>query len=258
VFIKQVPDTNDVKWTVNNNIDRAQMDCILNPVDKQAVEAALRIKEQYGAHTIAVTMGPSKAVNVLKEAVAMGIDDAVLLCDSKFAGSDTWATAQVLASVIREKFPDTDLLLFGQHAIDGETSQTGPSTAVRLNIPFLCHVNEITNVTNTDIYLNTETETNKTSYKIELPAALCINNFVFSPRIPRIQGYINSQNYNYKSYNLYELNLKETQTGIKGSPTYVSKVYKTDEKRNCCIIDTNENKDFSYSVIKEIKKVMES
>ena len=112
VFIKQVPDTNDVKWTRDNNIDRTKMESIMNPVDKQAVEAALRLKEQYNAHTVAITMGPSKAVEVLKEAIAMGIDDACLLCDPKFAGSDTCATSKVLSSVIKEKFPETDLIFF--------------------------------------------------------------------------------------------------------------------------------------------------
>ncbi len=146
MFIKQVPDTNDVKWTPNNNIDRTQMESIMNPVDKQAIETALRLKDSYTAHTAAITMGPMKSVEILKEAIAMGIDDAVLLCDSKFAGSDTCATSKVLASVVNEKFPDTNLILFGQSAIDGETSQTGPSTAVRLNMPCISHVNEITDI----------------------------------------------------------------------------------------------------------------
>lgn len=258
MFIKQVPDTNDVKWTENNNIDRAKMESIMNPADKLAVEAALRLKEQYCAHTTAITMGPSKSVEILKESVAMGIDEAVLLCDSKFAGSDTCATSKVLAAVIKEKFPDTDLILFGQSAIDGETSQTGPSTAVRLNMPFICHVNEITGIEENTIFVNTETETLKTSYKTSMPAVLCINNYIFKPRIPRIQGYINSQNYNYKALNLYEINLSETETGIKGSPTYVSKVYKINDKRDCCIIDIKTTPDYSYSVIKEIKKIMEN
>ena len=256
MFIKQVPDTTDVKWTENNNIDRAQMESIMNPVDRQAIEAALRLEGR--AHTAAVTMGPSKSVEVLKEAIACGVDDAALLCDSKFAGSDTCATSKVLAAAIRKIYPDTDLILFGQSAIDGETSQTGPSTAVRLNMPFICNVNEITGVEDNFVFVNTETEAVKASYKINLPCVLCINNYVFQPTLPRIQGYINAHDYNYKSYNLYELNLPETQTGIKGSPTYVSKVYKTGEKRNCRIIDTDTLKDYSYSVIKEIKKTMEN
>lgn len=228
------------------------MESIMNPVDKQAIEAALKFKEQYEAHTVAITMGPNKAVEILKEAIAMGIDDAVLLCDSKFAGSDTCATSKVLASVIKEKFPETDLILFGQNAIDGETSQTGTSTAVRLNMPFVTHVKEITSVDENTISVNSETETTKTNYKVNLPAVLCVNNYVFPPRVPRINGYIKAQDYNYTTYNLYELNLMDNETGVKGSPTYVSKVYRTNDTRNCTFYEA----DYEYSVIKTIKEVM--
>jgi electron transfer flavoprotein beta subunit len=251
VFIKQVPDTTDVKWTENNNIDRTKMESILNPVDKQSLEAALRLKEQYNAHITAITMGISKAVEILKEAIAMGVDDAYLLSDSKFAGSDTCATSKVLTACIKEKFNDTDLILFGQSAIDGETSQTGPSVATRLNFPFLTHVNEICELKENKITVSTETEKEKSTYKIELPAVLCIENYMYSPRLPRINGYIKSQKYDYKSFNLYELKLYVTQTGVKGSPTYVSKVYKTNEYRNCKLF---ENGDIPLD---EIKKIME-
>ena len=196
-------------------------------------------------------MGPNKAVEVLKEAIAMGIDDAVLLCDPKFAGSDTCATSKVLASVIKEKFPQTDLIIFGQSAIDGETSQTGTSTAVRLNMPFVTHVKEIVDLEENSIIVNSETETNKTTFKMELPAVLCINNYVFPPRLPRINGYIKAKDYNYITYNLYELNLMDNETGVKGSPTYVSKVYRTNDTRNCTFYET----DYEYSVIKTIKEV---
>ena len=228
------------------------MESIMNPVDKQAIEAALKLKEQYDVHTIAITMGPNKAIDVLKEAIAMGIDDAVLLCDSKFAGSDTCATSKVLASVIKEKFPQTDLILFGQSAIDGETSQTGTSTAVRLNMPFITHVKEIVSIEENAISVNSETEATKTSYKVNLPAVICVNNYVFPPRVPRINGYIKAQDYNYTTYNLYELNLMDNETGVKGSPTYVSKVYRTNDTRNCTFYEA----DYEYSVIETIKEVM--
>lgn len=257
VFIKQVPDTNDVKWTQDNNIDRTRMDSIMNPVDKQAIEAALKLKEQYQVHTTAVTMGPKKAVEVLKEAIAMGIDDAVLLCDSKFAGSDTCATSKVLSSAIKEKFPDTDLILFGQSAIDGETSQTGPSTAARLEMPVIGHVNEIIELADKEITVKTENENEKATYKMNLPAVICVNNYVYKPEIPKIDGYIKAHEYNCSIYNLYQLNLKEDETGVKGSPTYVSKVYKTQEGRNCRLIKTFDNSEYAPDVVKQIKEILE-
>lgn len=254
VFIKQVPDTNDVKWTSNNNIDRTNMESIINPVDRQAIEAALRIKEQNNAHITVATMGPNKAIEVLKEAIAMGVDDAILLCDSKFAGSDTCATSKVLSAAVKKILPDSNLILFGQSAIDGETSQTGPSTAVRLNMPFICNVNEINEITEDILTVTANTEEKKTTYKVKLPTVLCINNYTFKPRTPRINGYINAHKYFYKSYNLYELNLLENETGTKGSPTYVSKVYKTQEGRRCKILET----EYINPVLDTIKKVMEN
>lgn len=254
MFIKQVPDTNNVQWTENNNIDRTKMESILNPGDKQAIEAALRIKEQNNAKITAITMGPGKAKEILKEAIAMGVDDAILLCDSKFAGSDTLATSKILSGAVKELLPDTNLIIFGQTAIDGETGQTGTCTAMRLNFPSIGHVSEIIDITDTDITVISNYENERITAKIELPAAICINNYIFKPRVPRIQGYIKAHDYKYKTYSLYDLNINENNTGIKGSPTYVSKVFKTEDTRNGIIFNTEETT--ISEIYKEIKKVL--
>ncbi len=251
VFIKQVPDTDDVKWTKENNIDRTQMESIINPQDKLAIETALKIKEENGCNITAVTMGPSKAEEILHEAIAMGCDDAVLLCDSKFAGSDTNATSKVLAAAVSEKFKDTDLILCGQTAIDGETGQTGISLAARLDIPYLTNVCQITSISETDINVITETEHEKNTYCIKFPAVLCINNCPNEPIIPKIQGYMKAKDYVYKTYNMYDLNIKDNETGVKGSPTYVNRVFKNDDKRICKFIDTKDEH-FSQKIKEEI------
>lgn len=254
VFIKQVPDTTDVKWTENNNIDRAKMDSVMNPVDKEAIEAALRLKEQYNAQTVAVTMGPKKADEVLKEAIAMGIDDAFLLCDSKFAGSDTLATSKVLSAAVKELIPDADLIIFGQSAADGETGQTGPCVAARLGFPCISRVSEIHEISDGSIILTTENEKERVTLKTQLPAVICIKNYIYPPRIPRICGYMNAQDYNYVSYSIYDIKLMDTETGLKGSPTYVSKVFKCEDTRNGKIFNSEEtNFDEIYE---EIKKVL--
>ena len=254
VFIKQVPDTTDVKWTASNNIDRANMDSVLNPVDKESIEAALRIKEKIGANIVAVTMGPKKAVEVLQEAIAMGVDDAILLCDSKFAGSDTLATSKVLSATVKELIPDANLIIFGQSAADGETGQTGPCVAARLDMPCLSRVSDVLEISDDIIVVSSETENEKQKLKAKLPVVLCINNYVNKPRIPRVSGYIKSQNYDYIAYNLYDVNLNESQTGLKGSPTYVSKVFKCEDTRNGKIFDS-EKTQFS-EIYEEIKKVL--
>ena len=256
VFIKQVPDTNDVKWTENNNIDRARMDSIINPVDKQAVEAALELKDNIGAYVCVISMGPDKAKSILKESIAMGCDDAVLLCSPKFAGSDTCATSRVLASFIKQKFSDVDLILFGQSAIDGETSQTGPSTAARLNLPCLSHVNKIESSNENTLKICTETEDTKCVYNAALPFVLCINNYIKPPRIPKINGYIKAHNYEIKSFNHTDLNLTDTQIGVKGSPTWVSKVFKIKEGRNGRIFEQSETEMFLEYVINTIEETV--
>ena len=253
VFVKQVPDTNDVKWTENNNIDRTNMESVINPVDKQALEAALTLKDRYSANITAVTMGPSKSVEVLKEAIAMGVDEAFLLCDPKFAGSDTFSTSKVLAASIEQKLPNTDLILFGQTAIDGETGQTGASTAARLNLECISNVNEIMEVNENKITIVSETETEKITLKAQLPIAICINNYVIKPRLPRIGGYIKSQEYYYKSFKNFDLHLENDETGIKGSPTYVSKVFRNEEKRNGKIINYEDDNSLK-TIIQEIKE----
>lgn len=256
VFIKQVPDTNDVKWTENNNIDRSNMESVINPADKQAIEASLLLKERYGANITAITMGPSCSVAVLKEAIAMGVDEAFLLCDSKFAGSDTCATSKVLAAAIEQKAPQTDLILFGQTAIDGETGQTGASTSARLNLNCISNVNEILELQDNFITVVSENEVEKITLKAELPVVVCINNYVIKPRLPRINGYIRAQEYTYKSFKNFDLHLQPEETGVKGSPTYVSKVFKNNEKRNCTLLNYEDENTIKSAVelIKEATK----
>ena len=258
VFVKQVPDTKDIKWTQNNNIDRANMDCIINPMDKEALEAALNIKEEIESEITAITMGPKNAENILKEAIAMGIDEGVILSDAKFAGSDTNATSKVLSSVIKEKYKEVDLIMFGQSAIDGETSQSGISTATRLELPYVTNVNKIYEYNEKEIVVQQETEKEKITYKVELPAVICIKDYIRKPRLAKIGGYIRAKGYEIKKYNINDIKLKEEETGIKGSPTQVSKVYRNEKTRNCEIIDSQENKDYAEIIVKEIKKIMEN
>lgn len=254
VFIKQIPDTNDVKWTENNNIDRIQTDSIMNPVDKTAIEAALRIKEANNSKITIVTMGPKKAEAVLKEAIAMGADEAILLCDSKFAGSDTLATSKILAASIKEILPDTDILIFGKSAADGETGQTGPCVAARLNIPFISDITDIIEITDKDITVNSETENEKNIIKCQYPLVLCINNYIYKPRLPRIAGYIKAKDYIYKTFTIEDLKLTSGETGIKGSPTYVSQIFKCEDTRNGKIFDYKTT-DFTQ-IYEEIQKVI--
>ena len=137
VSIKQVPDADDLRIDpVTNNLVREGVPAIVNPPDLHAIEEAVRLKEKYGGKTIVITMGPSQAESALREALAMGIDEAYLISDRAMAGADTWATSYTLSRAI-QKLGGADIIIFGRRAIDGETEQVGPQTAKWLGLPVI-------------------------------------------------------------------------------------------------------------------------
>ncbi|MCQ2493813.1 MAG: electron transfer flavoprotein subunit beta/FixA family protein [Lachnospiraceae bacterium] len=146
VCIKQVPDTKGgVKFNPDGTLDRAAMLAIMNPDDKAGLEAALRLKDQYGAEVTVLTMGLPKATDVLREALAMGADKAVLVTDRVLGGADTWATSTTIAGAIRKLQQEAqyDLIITGRQAIDGDTAQVGPQIAEHLGIPVISYAQEI-------------------------------------------------------------------------------------------------------------------
>ena len=138
VCIKQVPDTKGgVKFNPDGTLDRAAMLAIMNPDDKAGLEAALRIKDEIGAEVTVLTMGLPKADDVLREALAMGADNAILVTDRVLGGADTWATSTTIAGALRNI--DYDLIITGRQAIDGDTAQVGPQIAEHLGIPVISY-----------------------------------------------------------------------------------------------------------------------
>src|SRR3989338_2487806 len=135
VCIKQVPDTNEVKIDQKTGtLIREGVPTIMNHDDKHALIEAVKIKNKHNGKITVISMGPPQAEEALREALALGADEAILLCDRKFAGSDTWATANAIGSAIKT-IGKYDLLLFGRQAIDGDTAQVGPQTAELLEVP---------------------------------------------------------------------------------------------------------------------------
>lgn len=142
VCIKQVPDTKGgVKFNPDGTLDRGAMLAIMNPDDKAGLEAALRLKDQFGAEVTVLTMGLPKAADVLREALAMGADKAVLVTDRVLGGADTWATSTTVAGAIRNL--EYDLIITGRQAIDGDTAQVGPQIAEHLGIPVISYAQDI-------------------------------------------------------------------------------------------------------------------
>ena len=142
VCIKQVPDTKGgVKFNPDGTLDRSAMMAIMNPDDKAGLEAALRLKDQYGAEVTVLTMGLPKAEEVLREAIAMGADKGILVTDRVLGGADTWATSQTIAGALRNL--EYDLIITGRQAIDGDTAQVGPQISEHLNIPVISYAQNL-------------------------------------------------------------------------------------------------------------------
>ena len=146
VCIKQVPDTVDVKIDPKTNtLVREGVVSVINPFDMYAIEEGVRLKERFGGKVTVITMGPPQAQDALRDALSLGIDEAILLSDRAFAGSDTWATSMVLSRAI-EKFGDVDLVICGKQASDGDTAQVGPGIAAHLNFPQATYVRRVDTV----------------------------------------------------------------------------------------------------------------
>ncbi len=145
VCVKQVPDTSG-KVAVNpdGTLNRASMATIINPDDKNAVEAALKLKDATGCKVVVITMGPPPAQGMLRELIAMGADEGVLVSAREFGGSDTFATSQILAAAIKKNRPeDDDIVMCGRQAIDGDTAQVGSQIAEKLNIPQISYAADV-------------------------------------------------------------------------------------------------------------------
>lgn len=224
VFVKQVPDTTDVKLDpVTGNLIRDGVESIMNPLDANAVEAALQLKEKYGATVVAVSMGPPQAEDVLKKALAMGCDEAALLSDRAFGGADTLATGYVLAKAA-EKIGDYDLLIFGRHASDGETAQTGPVTAAFLGIPQIT-LAETLDVQDGWVYARRSTEDCTETVRAKLPALVTVCGEINEPRYATPINIMRALKKPRVVWNHEDLDADPAKCGVPGSPSITKRLF---------------------------------
>ena len=232
VCVKQVPDTADIKWTENNTIQREGLESIINPFDMYALETALKLKDREQNVTITtLTMGPPQAEEIIRKAISLGVNGGFVVTDKKFAGADTAATGRTLAAAIKEKIKNVDLILCGQFATDGDTAQTGPAISVNVNYPVITYVKEILTVEDGVITVKKEVEDGTEILKVKLPAVLCMLKCDYEPRRPLIDGFKTAQKAEIQFYGLSDIGLEAEQVGIKGSPTYVSKAFRPEQKQ---------------------------
>lgn len=231
--IKQVPDTTDIKWTEHNTIQREGVESVINPYDVYATEFALKFKSLSDDTNITVfTMGPEQAKVMLRKVLALGCDDAVLITDKKFAGSDTWATGLTISKSIQKITADFDLVICGQFATDGDTAQTGPAIANFLNIPHVTFVKDLINFDGKSLEVTRQMEDGIEKVRVDLPALVCVMQNDFEPKRALINGIIEASKKEIKTLNIDDIGLKPEQTGIKGSPTFVSRAFRNMPSHN--------------------------
>jgi electron transfer flavoprotein beta subunit len=246
VCIKQVPDTTEVRIDPQRGtLIREGVPSILNPFDTYAIEEGLLLRERIGGQVTALSMGPPQAEEVLKEAVAMGCDEGVLLTDPAFAGADTWATAYTLAWAIHRMEP-FDLILCGRQAMDGDTGQVGPGIARQLDITQLTYVSKVIEVDAEGRRVRVERllEEGREVVEAPLPALLTVLKDINLPRTPTFIGMrraLRAQIPLWSASDLAAEGADEEAFGLQGSPTRVIRVFTPPQREGQAeIIDTTD------------------
>lgn len=232
VPIKQVPETSNVKMDPETGtMVREGVESIINPLDLYAIEEAILLKERFSAKVIAISMGPVKAGLALKEAIAMGCDDGILLSNKAFAGADTWATSYVLAQAIK-KIGAFDLILCGERATDGDTGQVGPGIAAWLDIPFHTYISAIKEVYAEFLIIERMVETGYEILEIDRPCLLTVVKEINYPRLPTLRGKQRARKMQNVVWGPAEIEAEAECLGLQGSPTRVVKISKPQVTRN--------------------------
>jgi electron transfer flavoprotein beta subunit len=233
VCIKQVPDTTEVRLDpVTGTLIREGVPSIINPDDMRGIEAALQIKEQIPGSTVTiVTMGPPQADIAMREALAMGADEAVLISDKAFSGADTWATAETVAAAVNKL--GYDIVITGRQAIDGDTAQVGPQIAERLGMPQISYVEEILEITKSTITVKRQYEDRYHIIEADLPCLITTLSELNKPRYMSVGGVFDA--YREKEVKVWTLTdleavIDQSNIGLKGSPTKVKKSFTKEAK----------------------------
>lgn len=237
VCIKQVPGTNEVKMDpVTNTIIRDNVPAIINPFDTYAIEEAVRIKEKYGADIYGLSMGIPAAAEMLREAVSLRVDRAMLLTDRKFAGADTLATSYALSNGV-EKIGDYDLIICGKQATDGDTAQVGPSLAKTLGIAYATDISKIIEIKKDFMRCMKITDDGYEEIEIKLPALITVVKEINMPRLPSIKSMKRAKKAEIEVVTFSDITADEDRAGLKGSPTQVKRTFVPVHEVNSVIIE---------------------
>ena len=245
--IKQVPDTTQVKIDPETNtLIRAGVESICNPYDLVAAEAAVQVAEKYGGKVTVISMGPPQAESALRDCLALGVHEAVLLSDRSFAGADTLATSYTLSQAISRitKAEPVHLVVCGKQAIDGDTAQTGPGIANRLGYSQFTYVSEIISLEMEKNKITVRREVDGGSEVIEgnLPALLTVELELAMPRYASLPELVRALSQDIEAWGASDTDSLPERLGLKGSPTSVKEIFAPPIRGGGSIFDSTDNK----------------
>lgn len=237
ICVKQVPNTNEIKIDPEKGtLIRDGVESILNPTDANALEEALNLKDKLDDVKITViSMGPPQAKEMLRECLAMGADDAILLSDRAFGGADTWATSNTLAAAIK-KIGDYDIVFAGREAIDGDTAQVGPQVAENLRIPQVTYVEEF-KVEGNEVIVHRKVEDGYHIIRVKMPVLLTTIEELNKPRYMTIDGIYDAFETKINIWSLEDIPIDKDKVGLKASPTRVYKSFTPEPKKKGVILE---------------------
>jgi len=225
VCLKQVPGTTDVRIDPETNtLRREGIANVVNPFDTYALEEGVRLRERYDGKVTAVSMGPPQAEEMLREAISLGADEAILLSDRAFAGSDTLATSCALSRAMN-KLQEYDLIICGRQTIDGDTGQVGPELAEWLGMPFVAYVSRVGEVTDGHMRVDRMVEDGHEVVEMPLPGVITVVKEINVPRLPSLRGLTRAKKATILIWTAEDLGVDEKMVGLVGSPTTVVKVF---------------------------------
>ena len=254
VCVKQVPDTNEIKIDPQTGtLIRDGVPSILNPDDANALELALRIKDEKPETTVSVlTMGPPQARAMLQECLAMGADEAVLLSDRALGGSDTWATSNALAAGIR-KIGTFDLILAGRQAIDGDTAQVGPQIAEKLGLTQVTYVKAFA-MEGRELKVQRALEDGHEVLKAKLPCVLTAIKELNTPRYMSIPGILRAVQTEIKVWSAEDIGVDQAVVGLKASPTSVFKSFTPKPKGAGVIVEGDTARELAANLLSGLRE----
>jgi electron transfer flavoprotein beta subunit len=259
ILVKQIPDIEkNIKITVDsksNNINRQGVPSIMNPADKNALEFALQIKDKLDARITVISMGPLQAQEVLREALSLGADDAFLISDRVYAGSDTLWTSLVLEKAIQELPYKADYIFCGHQALDGDTGQVGPGVAARLNLPQWIHLRQLLQIHADHLLAERYFDGYRECIEIHPPALLAFVKNSNTPRLPSLRKLFSSREASLKVVTNKDLQIQDEFLGINGSPTRVMKTFKIELDKTLIKTHIENGSEIFQSILTKIGEV---